>query len=320
MTRCISEEVRPAQRRRPIKRALRESGERALNGSYTFVASPLFTRRGVEARLIDGDAEPRLPLIAWYHPTVPDPALDNANAPPLMKADEEKLMFHRFNFSKKRLQELQKTAQRDGLTTELAQQLVEWRCRLEHYREYLVRTNLGLVLAMAKRSRLGHVDFAEVVSEGNLALLRAVDKFDADRGFKFSTYACRAILKAFYRASMQSARQHSRFPVGLSPKLEKGDWADRRRTIAAKDDEEESLGELRTIVDRNLAELTKVERMVIRLRFNWEEQEEAPLTLDEVGRIIGRSKERVRQIQKLALQKIRHIMEAGLPAQDSADC
>ena len=49
--------------------------------------------------------------------------------------------------------------------------------------------------------RLGDVDFAEVVSEGNMALIRAVDKFNVERGFKFSTYACRAILKAFSRTA-----------------------------------------------------------------------------------------------------------------------
>ena len=49
-------------------------------------------------------------------------------------------------------------------------------------------------------------EFAEIVSEGNMALMRAVDKFSVDRGFKFSTYACRAILKAFSRTAMKSSR------------------------------------------------------------------------------------------------------------------
>jgi RNA polymerase sigma factor (sigma-70 family) len=165
-----------------------------------------------------------------------------------------------------------------------------------------------LVLAMAKRTRLGDVDFAEVVSEGNMALLRAVDKFNVDRGFKFSTYACRAILKAFSRTSLKSSRYRTRFPVEFEPDYEKSDWTDRRRDAV----EEDCVDELKQIVDRNLAELSEVEQTVIRRRFNWQQAQESPLTLEEVGQIIGVTKERVRQIQNKALIKIRHVMEDGV--------
>ena len=93
-------------------------------------------------------------------------------------------MFLRFNYCKMRLLKLKKTIEKQGLTRELGEQFLEWHRKFEHFREYLVRTNLALVLAMAKRTRLGDLDFAEVVSEGNMALLRAVDKFSVDRGFK----------------------------------------------------------------------------------------------------------------------------------------
>src|SRR5207237_1973187 len=125
---------------------------------------------------------------------------------------------------KMRLSQLQRKAKKEGLTRELAEQIVEWHRRFEHYREYLVRTNLALVLAMAKRTRLGDVDFAEIVSEGNMALIRAVDKFNVDRGFKFSTYACRAILKGFSRCAMKHSKHRIRFPVEFDADMEKSDW------------------------------------------------------------------------------------------------
>ena len=186
--------------------------------------------------------------------------------------------------------------------------MVEWHRRFEHFREYLVRTNLALVLAMAKRTRLGDVDFAEIVSEGNMALIRAVDKFNVDRGFKFSTYACRAILKAFSRTSLKSSRHKMRFPVEFEPDMEKSDWQDRRRGAV----EEDCIDELKAIVSRNLAELSDVEATVIRRRFNWEQEQDSPLTLEEVGQIIGVTKERVRQIQNKALAKIRGVLEEGV--------
>ena len=292
-----------------VPRALRKQVEGFLAGNYAFMDSPIFARRGTEKELFDFDKEPQLPLTAWYQPTRED-MLSSAitGAPQLMSTQEEKLMFLRFNFAKRKMTQLQARAKRDGLSKPLCELIVEWHRRFEHFREYLVRTNLALVLAMAKRVRLGDIDFAEVVSEGNMALIRAVDKFNVERGFKFSTYACRAILKAFSRTAQKSNRYRTRFPVEFEPDLGKSDWADRKRDIV----EEECIDELKTIVERNLAELSNVEETVIRRRFNWQEAEATPLTLEEVGKIIGVTKERVRQIQNKALAKIKTVMEDGI--------
>jgi RNA polymerase sigma factor (sigma-70 family) len=302
--------VTTSAKRSPIPRALRERAEALLAENYAFMDSPLFRRKNVETELFTEDAEAALPLTSWYQPTRDD-AFENgltAGAPQLMKPAEERLMFYRFNYAKMRLSQLQRKIRKEGLTKDLAEQVIEWHRRFEHYREYLVRTNLALVLAMAKRTRLGDVDFAEIVSEGNMALLRAVDKFNVDRGFKFSTYACRAILKAFSRTSMKHSRHRTRFPVEFEPDLEKSDWIDKKRDQV----EEDCVDELKQIVDRNLADLSDVEQTVIRQRFNWQQAQESPLTLEEVGKIIGVTKERVRQIQNKALMKIRKLMEEGV--------
>ncbi len=309
MTKKTATRARPAPAASPIPRALRQQAEAYLALPYAFMDSPIFSQRGIEKELFTFDREPQLPLTSWYQPTRDD-MLNSAitGAPQLMSTPEEKLMFLRFNYSKRKLIQLQAKAKRDGLTRDLAELVVEWHRRFEHFREYLVRTNLALVLAMAKRVRLGDVDFAEVVSEGNMALIRAVEKFSIDRGFKFSTYACRAILKAFSRTALKSNRYRNRFPVEFEPDLEKSDWSDRKRDQV----EEDCIDELKTIVERNLADLSSVEQTVIRRRFNWQEQEATPLTLEEVGRIIGVTKERVRQIQNKALAKIKAKMEEGV--------
>ena len=294
--------------RNKLPRAMRERVEQILAEEYDYMDSPVFRKRSLERELFESEAEHVLPPTAWYQPTFQDLENATAESPKLMNAREEVLMFQRFNLSKRKLSLLQKKAKKEGLSRELAERILLWHGRSEHYREYLVRTNLALVLAMAKRTRLGQVDFAEVVSEGNMALLRAVEKFNVDRGFKFSTYACRAILKAFSRTAMKSSRHRTRFPVEFEPDLEKSNWSDeRRKTI-----EEECVDELKTIIDRNLASLTNVEETVIRRRFNWQEESESPLTLEEVGKIIGVTKERVRQIQNKAMLKIKSVMEDGV--------
>jgi len=303
----VSKEIRRA----PVPRALRARVEALLVENYSFMDSPVFRRKNIEAELFtfEDELEPQLPLTSWYQPTR-DEMLDTATtgAPQLMKGNEERMMFLRFNYSKRRLSQVQRQIKGEGLTRQLAEEFLEWHRRFEHFREYLVRTNLALVLAMAKRTRLGDVDFAEIVSEGNMALIRAVDKFDIGRGFKFSTYACRAILKAFSRTSMKHSKHRLRFPVEFEPDLEKSDWIDKKRDMV----EEDCVDELKQIVDRNLAELSDVEQTVIRQRFNWNEAQESPLTLEEVGQIIGVTKERVRQIQNKALTKIRKLMEDGV--------
>jgi RNA polymerase sigma factor (sigma-70 family) len=299
-------------RAKPIPRALRAQAEQILAEEHAFMDSPVFRRKNIESELFSfeekGGVEPSLPLTSWYQPTREEIADQLSGTPQLMKAPEEKMMFLRFNFAKRKLGAIQRKAKKEGLTRETAEQLVEWHRRYEHFREYLVRTNLALVLAMAKRTRLGDVDFAEIVSEGNMALMRAVEKFNVDKGFKFSTYACRAILKAFSRTAMKSNRYKTRFPVEFEPEMEKSDWSDRKRDEV----EEDCIDELKQIVDRNLADLSDTEQTVIRRRFNWQQQEESPLTLEEVGKIIGVTKERVRQIQNKAMLKIKSVMEDGV--------
>jgi RNA polymerase primary sigma factor len=308
--------VAEEKRASPIPRLLRQKAETLMLETYDFMDSEHFKRPRIEKELFE-DVIPPLPLVAWYQPTRDDAfeADQVVGSPQLMKPAEEKLMFLRFNFAKSKLGVIQRRIKRKGLTKESAQELVQWHNKFEHLREYLVRTNLALVLAMAKRTRLGDVDFAEIVSEGNMALIRAVDKFNVDKGFKFSTYACRAILKAFSRTAMKHSRHRQRFPVEFEPDLEKSNWNEIRRDQV----EEDCVVELKTIVDKNLADLSEVEQTVLKRRFNWEQNEASPLTLEQVGRIIGVTKERVRQIQNKALMKIRRLMEEGVLRHEARD-
>jgi RNA polymerase primary sigma factor len=199
---------------------------------------------------------------------------------------------------------------RGRVTAAQAHELLAWHRRAEAYRDQIAQTNLALVLAMAKRTRMSEVDFADLVSEGNMALLRAIDKFDVARGFKFSTYACRAILKAFSRIGVKLSKYRQLFPTDFDPKLEKSDYMARKR----EEHEENCVDEIRQIIRDNRASLTDIEQSVIEHRFalgrrKTEDPDAAPLTLEEVGRIIGVTKERVRQIQNKALEKIRQTLE-----------
>lgn len=229
---------------------------------------------------------------------------------PAVYPEDECKMFLRLNYCRWRVIRVLREFHERRLTADAAREVIEWERRAAETRAEIVRINVPLVLAMAKRTRITGVDFADLISEGNLALMRSVDKFDCARGFKFSTYACRAILKSFSRVAARSARYRGYFPTEFDPTLEKSDWLDRKRDGV----EEECVNELKNILGSNLAKLNDVEQRVIRARFALDEtpRDDEPArakTLEQVGEMIGVTKERVRQIQNKALDKLRSILE-----------
>ncbi|MEN0019357.1 MAG: sigma-70 family RNA polymerase sigma factor [Planctomycetota bacterium] len=296
-----------------------------LNHEQDFIDSPAFYEDNAEWKIYDDVPDIQKPDTTWYHPVMDD--LSSASRTRTVKSSqqviltgaEEKVLFHQFNYARYRIREIQRAVwatPNKQATPEQVDEILGWYRRADQIREQIAETNLALVLAMAKRTRMSEVDFADLVSEGNMALLRAVDKFDAGRGYKFSTYACRAILKAFSRQGMKLSKYRQRFPTDFDPKLERSNFVESKRETFEKD----AADEVRRIVVDNRAELSDVERTVIEHRFGLESGEnEKPMTLEQVGQIIGVTKERVRQIQNKAMEKIRVELEANFLGDGPAD-
>ncbi len=312
-------EVPAARAKSSVKRRFSLEDERLLTQIMSceqdYIPSPAFEEDDAENKIYDDAPDVPKPDTTWYHPVMDD--LSAARGRTVKSAQQviltgaqEKVLFHQFNYARhviwKIQQEVWKSESRQP-TPEQADAILKWFRKSDQIREQIAETNLALVLAMAKRTRMSEVDFADLVSEGNMALLRAVDKFDAGRGYKFSTYACRAILKAFSRQGMKLSKYRQRFPTDFDPKLEKSNFLEVKRTAFEKDAAEE----VRRIVMDNRADLSDVERTVIEHRFGLESGDlEKPMTLEQVGQIIGVTKERVRQIQNKAMEKIRLQLEA----------
>lgn len=282
--------------------------EEALTANLNYVKNELFKKASAEKELF-GSGKDLLPTsTSWYRPMLDDDLLSsNAPASSLLTTDQEKHVFLRYNYARKRTQEaIAKFRKQPG--KEVVKQVLSWYGRVRETREVITQTNLALVLAMAKRTRMSEVDFGELVSEGNMALLRAIEKFDISRGFKFSTYACRAILKGFSRIAVKTSRYRQAFPAEYDPALEKSDFLETRRAESEKD----AVEELQRIMGENRAHLSDVEKTVLQARFALNQMSDSsPMTLEEVGQVIGVTKERVRQIQNKALEKLRAAMEDG---------
>jgi RNA polymerase sigma factor (sigma-70 family) len=310
---------------RPTDRELSKMGEedaelllRAMTEPVEYIDHPTFRNRGTEKALFGDNAETFNSNVTHFAPMpafVSDSDLDAVEHVSMttLTASQEQLLFQRFNFARCKVYRILKANKGKKLPQDEMRSLVAWFKIANAARAQIVQANLPLVLAMAKRTKLTGVDFSELISEGNMALLRSVDKFDCSRGFKFSTYACRAILKSFSRVAIRSSRYRSRFPTEFDPALEKSDFVERKR----QEVEDYCVDELRSILTENLANLNDVEKKVIRARFALDATDSdpaQPMTLEQVGEIIGVTKERVRQIQNKALEKLRQTLEDGILA------
>jgi len=251
----------------------------------------------------------------------------------------------------------------DGKLATLMPQARGCKRHIDHARDGLILANLRLVVHIAKKYLNHGISFMDLIQEGNIGLMKAVEKFEHERGNKFSTYAYWWIKQAIERAIADKARV-IRIPVHVNEKIKKiariskelGETLGRKPTpqeVARKlrmpvakveeilgvvpepqaledmSSDDDSPGLMRFIADANapcplertedrelrekvagtLKVLSAREEEIIRLRFGI--GREMPYTLEEIGRVMGLSRERVRQIEATALKKIQAAEESN---------
>jgi RNA polymerase primary sigma factor len=175
----------------------------------------------------------------------------------------------------------------------------------EEARNEMIAANLRLVFHWAKRYQ-GMADLDDLVQEGTIGLMRAVDKFEWERGFRFSTYATWWIRQALQRAVEKHKLSDSSLdqPVGEDESTSLGDLA------AGEDSGFEDLVELK-LVSSNLKEaisnLNEDEQKVVNLRFGLDTG--SPVSLESVANLLGMGVRRVRRIERQALGHLREMPE-----------
>ncbi len=218
---------------------------------------------------------------------------------PLLNKEQEQHVFRKMNFLKHQLHKFQESL--DPTKTRVADlmRIEELREEIKECRDLLISCNQRLVYSQAKQRLAPGENIDDLVSDGNMSLMRAVEKFDYGRGNKFSTYATWAIMKNFARSHPgredAQAAVHDRVTTSCS----------RRRPTCGRTSRKcwRQADAARARVNRLLDHLDARTREVIRMRTGLDGSEE--MTLEQIGQHFGITKERVRQINVRGMKQLR---------------
>lgn len=220
---------------------------------------------------------------------------------PLLSFAEEQHEFRRMNYLKFVAQRLRATLSSKRPSAKKVEEIERLLAEANQTREHIIRSNLRLVISNAGKYCSSTYGFEDLVSDGSLALMEAVDKFDYQRGFRFSTYATHAIRRSFFRKIERRQKDRQRF-VATDPEL----------MASAPDDMEvdyDAPSENR-LIDRMVGTLSEHlndrELHIIEGRFGLNGRSE-PRTLMELSGELGICKERVRQVEGLAIRKLHAV-------------
>jgi RNA polymerase primary sigma factor len=231
---------------------------------------------------------------------------------PLLKPEQEKLLFQRMNYllQQAAMHRSQLNPQRPSrVRLELIDRLI---ALAEWHRDRIVEANLRLVFSIVKKFVNPSNSFDDLLSDGIVALIRAVEKFDFDRGFRFSTYATQVIRRNSYRTVVLKQQERQKTVGGLQDM--ELDITDEGRESAIS---EKRWHELRSRLSVMLDDLDRREKFIIRARFSLGSHRKVH-TLQALANRLGVSKERVRQLERRAMDKLRAMAgEANLAELES---
>ncbi len=219
---------------------------------------------------------------------------------PLLTKPQEQHLFRKMNFLKHKAGLLRAKLDPARAKPQHLKQIEDLQFQANAIKKRLVNCNMRLAVSVAKK-HAQHADaFFEILSDSNLSLIRAVEKFDYSLGFKFSTYATWSIIKNFARTLPQEKRYRERYVTGHEDLFDlfpdnRGD--EHEQLVAA----EQNVNR----VNRLLAYLEPRERQIVEMRAGLDSSQ--AMTLGQIGERLGLTKERVRQINVQVINKLRNI-------------
>ncbi len=216
----------------------------------------------------------------------------------LLSPAEEPILFRQMNFYKFLASELRASidvVEPDPTTLDSIEFMLG---QARMIRDHIIQANLRLVMSIVKKFVTPSQSFDELLSEGTVTLMQAVEKFDFDRGFRFSTYAYRSISRTAYQF-VASAREEEALMVRDADEWAFGQCDDQQTSSMS----ERLLNGLRDLTATMLHHLDRRERFIIRSRYALGPHRRVR-TFQDLANKLGVSKERVRQIEARAVGKL----------------
>lgn len=223
---------------------------------------------------------------------------------PLLTFEQEQVLFRGLNLLRYRANRLRSRLSVDSPSQRSVKDIGSLLELAEQIRGQLVRSNLRLVSSIARRFSLSQQDVDEFSSEGSMILLGAIDRFDYSRRFRFSTYATHSIQRHFFRAWKTRQRRRQRFPCAMAEMLAEVPASVEELPICS--DPQQVVHDL---MDQAAGLLEGREYQILLRRFGLEGSSGESQTLREIAAALGVSKERVRQLQLKALEKLRPLLD-----------
>jgi RNA polymerase sigma factor (sigma-70 family) len=217
---------------------------------------------------------------------------------PLLNKEQEQHQFRLMNFLKHKLSQLKQSVNPSAVRVGELHRIEDLQMRIAAIKERLINCNMRLVASIAKKHANQAESLFELISDGNVSLMRAVEKFDYARGNKFSTYASWAIMKNFARSIPDEKHYRERYITGHEELFEARPdvRTDEQEVIAQAEQARDRINQL-------LEGLDPRTRDVIRMRNGLDGSEE--MTLEQIGQHFGITKERVRQINVRGMKMLR---------------
>ena len=231
------------------------------------------------------------------------PYLASLYSIPLLTREEEAYYFRKLNYLKYKAAQIQENLDPNRPKAKDMDQIEKLLDESTDVKNFLIRSNLRLVVSIAKRHIRPGGNFFEMVSDGNMSLIRAIEKFDYTKGNKFSTYASWAIMKNYARSIPAEYKVLDRFRTGNDELFFQS--TDERESQYR----EELINQKQhAVIMSILDQLDGREKDILIYRYGLNARNE-PQTLEQVGDRFGVTKERIRQLESRALKKLRRITQ-----------
>ncbi len=303
-SRSSSTTKRPLSAKAKARQAelLRERRQQLFGREIDYIPCRQFLKADAErlASIPPADADRPLDSSADSAPAGLTPYLASLYQTRLLTKDEEQFYFRRMNWLKFRAATVRGRLDKKRATLRQIEQIEGWLTEAETVKAILITSNLRLVVSIAKKFVDPGNSFEELVSEGNVALMRAVEKFNFALGNRFSTYATYAIQRHFFRVSQKSRQLRARFVPTEESLKDRAEEPSPHEYCST-----EQIAELKQLFQKFLSDLEPREKQIVVARFGFDGK--PPRTFRELGTEMGVCKERIRQIQTRAMDKLRDM-------------